>query len=63
MVSKVAQSLAFSPQLKALAERVVEQLGQGGRRPFNGVHLRVENDARDWAAIMGGKGVSARHAV
>ncbi|GAB4814797.1 hypothetical protein N2152v2_001843 [Parachlorella kessleri] len=56
LVSKVAQSLAFSPTLKALAERVVEQLSQGGRRPFNGVHLRVENDARDWAAIMGGKG-------
>ncbi len=57
-MSKVAQSLAFNPHLRTVADRVVDILTRGGRQPFHGVHLRVENDAQDWAVIMGGKGVS-----
>lgn len=54
VVTEVARSLAFSPRLHALADRVVQGVTDGGRLPFNGVHLRVEKDARDWASIMGG---------
>jgi hypothetical protein len=54
VVTEVARSLAFAPRLHALADRVVSALTDGGRLPFNGVHLRVEKDARDWASIMGG---------
>ncbi|KAI7838016.1 hypothetical protein COHA_008197 [Chlorella ohadii] len=54
MVTEVARSLAFAPRLHAMADRVVAALTDGGRLPFNGVHLRVEKDARDWASIMGG---------
>lgn len=57
VVTEVARSLAFSPRLHALADRVVEGVTDGGRLPFNGVHLRVEKDARDWASIMGGQQV------
>ena len=54
MVTEVAKSLAFAPALHALADRVVAGVTGGGAHPFNGVHLRVEKDARDWATIMGG---------
>lgn len=53
-MTEVARSLAFAPRLHALADRIVKKLTDGGRLPFNGVHLRVEKDARDWADIMGG---------
>lgn len=53
-MTEVARSLAFAPHLHALADRIVKKLTDGGRLPFNGVHLRVEKDARDWADIMGG---------
>ena len=54
VVTEVAKSLAFAPALHALADRVVAGVTGGGAHPFNGVHLRVEKDARDWATIMGG---------
>lgn len=57
LVSKVAGSLAFNPHLRGVAARVVDAITGGGRRPFNGVHLRVEKDALDWVKIMRGKGV------
>ena len=53
----MARSLQFAPELHALADRVVEGVTEGGRHPFNGVHLRIEKDACDWAAIMGGQQV------
>lgn len=56
-MSEVARSLAFAPRLVALADRVVDGLTRGGALAFNGVHLRVEKDARDWASIMGGSQV------
>ncbi len=63
MVTEVARSLAFAPRLHAMADRVVAALTDGGRLPFNGVHLRVEKDARDWASIMGGTQVGWHCAI
>lgn len=57
VVTEVAKSLKFSPELHALADRIVDAVTEGGTLPFNGVHLRIEKDARDWAAIMGGQQV------
>ena len=54
----MAGSLGWNPHLQWVAARVVDQITEAGRRPFNGVHLRMEKDAKDWATIMGGKGVS-----
>ncbi|KAL4423672.1 hypothetical protein ABPG75_000973 [Micractinium tetrahymenae] len=57
VVTEVAKSLRFSPEISAMADRIVEAVTEGGAAPFNGVHLRIEKDARDWAAIMGGQQV------
>lgn len=57
LVSRVARSLTFAPRLHELADRIVDGLTAGGTRAFNGVHLRIEKDARDWAMIMGGSQV------
>jgi len=67
LVSDVARTLSFAPGLVALADRVVAAAARasGGASsashpipptlaPFNGVHLRLESDARDWATILGG---------
>lgn len=34
----------------------------GGKYDYNGVHLRIEKDARDWAMIMGGQQVGRQAA-
>lgn len=60
VVTEVAKSLRFSPEIAAMADRIVEAVTEGGAVPFNGVHLRIEKDARDWAAIMGGQQVGVR---
>lgn len=57
LVSKVARSLQFAPQLEQLAARIVSNMTGGGRMPFNGAHLRFEKDAKDWSTIMGGEEV------
>ena len=57
LVSKVARSLRFAPQLEQLAMRIVANITGGGRMPFNGAHLRLEKDAKDWSVIMGGEEV------
>ena len=57
LVSKVARSLQFAPQLEQLAARIVSNMTVGGRLPFNGAHLRFEKDAKDWSVIMGGEEV------
>ena len=64
VVTDVARSLAFAPAVRALAERVIAGIGAAGagagggvRREFNAAHLRLEKDARDWSAIMGGEAV------
>ena len=63
VVTDVARSLAFAPAVRALAEHVVAGISAAGagagavRREFNAAHLRLEKDARDWSAIMGGEAV------
>lgn len=57
VVTEVAKSLEFSPQMHALAQRVIEGMTESGLHDYNGVHLRIEKDARDWALIMGGQQV------
>lgn len=57
MVTEVARSLAFAPKLHAMADRIYAAATLNGSLPLNGVHLRIEKDARDWASIMGGQQV------
>ena len=70
LVADVARTLPFAPSIVALADRVVAGAAAAARAPppgplaspssplplapFNAVHLRLESDARDWTAIMGG---------
>lgn len=57
VVTEVAKSLEFSPLIHAMADRIIEGMTAGGAHDYNGVHLRIEKDARDWAMIMGGQQV------
>lgn len=42
--------------MQALADKVVAGItAQPGVTVFNGVHMRMEKDAADWAIIMGGR--------
>lgn len=42
--------------VQALAEKVVQGIArEEGAADFNGIHLRMERDAADWAEILGGK--------
>lgn len=54
VVTEVARSLDFPKRLHAIAQRIIDGMAQGGHAEYNGVHLRIERDARDWAMIMGG---------
>ncbi len=55
--SVVATNFRFSPAVVALARKVVGHIRQeyGAGSAFNGIHLRIEKDASDWMAILGGK--------
>lgn len=57
LVTEVARSLTFAQPLVELADRIVDGMTLGGQLAYNGVHLRIEKDARDWAMIMGGQQV------
>ena len=57
MVGDVARSLSFAPLLEGLAQRIVANMTQSGKMPFNAAHLRIEKDARDWSIILGGEAV------
>ena len=50
----VARSLRPAPRIQALVDRIVSGLSADG--PFNGVHLRLEDDAR-YQDLMGGQEV------
>lgn len=42
--------------MQALADKVVAGIAaESGSSEFNGVHLRMERDAMDWAMILGGR--------
>jgi hypothetical protein len=57
LVREVARSLYFPTSLHALAKQVIDRMTEGNRLPYNGAHLRIEKDARDWSIIMGGEEV------
>lgn len=63
LVGEVTRSLRFPPSVHALAARIVEGVTGGGKRSFNGAHLRIEKDARDWAMILGGPQVVWRRYI
>ena len=60
-MADVARSLTFAPAVRALADRVIAGIsggaGSGAHKEYNAAHLRLEKDARDWSAIMGGEAV------
>ena len=55
----VARMLFFNPLLTRLADEIVAGMAAAGVKAYNSLHLRIEKDARDWSAIMGGTGVGS----
>ena len=53
-VEDVARNLRPAPHIQTLVDKVVSKLSADG--PFNGVHLRLEDDAR-YQDLMGGQEV------
>ena len=53
----MAQKLPFAPDLRELADKIVDRMKQSGGKQYNGLHLRLEKDAKDWITIFGGKEV------
>ena len=53
LAAEAARGIFFKARLVALAEQVVGSLDPHGRG-FNGLHLRLEKDARDWHRMAGG---------
>ena len=56
LATEVARALPFSAAVDALARRAAVAMAARGVFAFNGVHLRIEKDAGDWAIILGGQG-------
>ena len=55
IVKPVKDHLRFSPRLRSLADGIVSTLvDTTGSDTFNGVHLRVETDASNFANNIGG---------
>lgn len=57
LVEEAAAGLFFESRVRSLAERAAPALLREGESYFNAMHLRVEQDAKDWAIILGGPGV------
>lgn len=54
--SVAARNLRFSPDIAHLADTVLQRMADSRSTTlFNGLHLRMELDAIDWARIMGGQ--------
>ena len=56
----MARNLPFAPELVRLAEEIIDGMKRAGEALYNGIHLRIEEDAQDWFAIMGGEQVSLK---
>ena len=56
--SLVARNLPFAPDLNTLAEEIIDGMKRVGVVVYNGIHLRIEKDAKEWAEIMGGEKVN-----
>eukprot|EP01025_Chloroclados_australasicus_P029867 TRINITY_DN2984_c1_g1_i1.p1 TRINITY_DN2984_c1_g1~~TRINITY_DN2984_c1_g1_i1.p1 ORF type:complete len:520 (-),score=-1.73 TRINITY_DN2984_c1_g1_i1:147-1706(-) len=51
LVSNIAKSMQFSQKIRDIANQVMQQLPTN----YNGIHLRLEQDAKDWETILGGE--------
>ena len=58
---EVSSSLRFSPHLVEVADLILHAVTDGGKKAFNGLHLRLESDAGPWIDIMGGFEVRFMH--
>ena len=47
--------------MQNLADLVLSEMAAAGIVSFNGLHLRMEADAEDWGALMGGDEVGGCH--
>ena len=54
----VARGVYFAPKLVDLANGIIDSMSLKNAKVFNSIHLRIEQDARDWTTIMGGKEVA-----
>jgi hypothetical protein len=71
LLLEATRSLRFAPAMVQLADKVLAGMAAslqaggaaaaaGASPEFNGLHLRLELDAKDWASILGGREVRAR---
>ncbi len=58
--TEAAKGLFFNRTLASLADQVVMAMDPSGEG-YNGLHLRLERDARDWHAMVGGEEVRGAH--
>ena len=47
---EIARRFTFSPLMQTMADKIIAKMGTS----FNGLHLRLEKDAKDWASLSGG---------
>lgn len=52
VIEDVARSLVFAERFVHLSQKIVLGIGTA----YNGLHLRLEKDAQDWARVSGGLG-------
>lgn len=57
LAGEAARSLRFPPLLVGLADEVLRHVTDHGKRPFNGLHLRIEDDMVHMTTRLGGKQV------
>jgi hypothetical protein len=51
---EAATALKFNRTIVGLARTIINGMRAAGVPAYNGAHLRLEKDARDWARILGG---------
>lgn len=61
IAAEVARSLGFPPLLVELADEVLRHVTDHGKRPFNGLHLRLEGDIMHVISSLGG--IEVRYSI
>ena len=54
IISNIVRTFEFSRAIVELSDEILRRIGQD---EFNGLHLRIESDARPWADLSGGSEV------